>query len=88
MRCSSSLPERAEDVTMADEKEIWEEFGVTEDAWDRISAELDAADEKSENLIDYCKAVFPNSVQDQVRAFMIAVDFKDWDVDDDEGEEE
>ena len=74
----NNTPNNKEDNNENNERPIWEEFNLTEEQWDAIASQLETAEEESNDLIEYCKRAFPTSVENQVKAFIIATDFNEW----------
>jgi len=67
---------------------IWDDFGVTEEQWDAISSQLQNAEESAGDLVEYCKAAFPTNVEAQIKAFVMAMDYHEWQSDEETEEDE
>jgi len=71
-------------VSMVKKKQIWEEFGLSEEKLTKILKEIRHTEIDSEGLIDFCKQVFPNSKEDQVRGFFLVQVASEWSPKDDD----
>lgn len=65
---------------MSEEVDLTQFFGITEEQYDTIWKQVEHAKIETDDLMELCKLLFPDSKENQVKAALLTMSF-------DEGEE-